>query len=90
MSKRIALLAIVGAVLVFTLALVAFSVYTVNTAVALTTNAASLDQPIAAKAAETTDQVLTNVSSYSADSGEVSVQHIGTECHGDTADVPAY
>ena len=91
MNKRFALLAIAGAVLVFTLALVGFSVYTVNTAVASASNAALLDKPAALDTAATTDrEILTNVSSNSADSVELSVQHIGTECHGDTADAPAY
>ena len=84
MKKRIALLAMVGAVLLFTFGLVAFSVYTVNTVVASNTNTAALDRPVATNAAATTDsQILTDVSSNSADSMEVSVQHIGRECQGD-------
>jgi hypothetical protein len=91
MNKRIALLAMVGTVLVFTFALVLFSVYTVNTAVAATMNTAPLDHPATMNAAVTTDrQTLTNLSTDSANTVEVSVQHIGTACHGDATDAPAY
>ena len=91
MRKRLALLAMVGAVLVFTLALIAFSVYTVNAAVASSTISAPVDPVPAANAAATASgPVVTDISSDDTGSVELSVQHIGTECHGDSADVPAY
>ena len=91
MNKRTAVVAVIGAVLVFTLVLIAFSVYTVNTAVASTTNAAPVDQPTSMTTAVTTDrEILTNLSADSANSVEVAVQHIGTACHGDATDIQAY
>ncbi len=91
MNKRATLLVLVGAILVFTLALVAFSVYTVNTATAAAMNTAPMDQPANMTTAVTSNRaILTNLSSDSANSVEVTVQHIGTECHGGEADTPTY
>jgi hypothetical protein len=88
MKKRIALLAIVGAVLLFTIALVAFSVYTVN---ATTVTTAAANHPTAANALVTTDSlIVSDVSSNTADSVEVSVRHLGRVCHGDAVDDYAY
>jgi hypothetical protein len=91
MNKRTAVLAITAAVLVFTFALVAFSVYTVNTALAATTYVAPVDQPVTMTMLVTTDrETLTSLSTDNGSSVELAVQHIGAACRGDAADTPVY
>jgi hypothetical protein len=88
MKKRIALLAMVAAILLFTIALVAFSVYTVNAA---TVSTVAVYHPAAVNSLVSVDSLkVSDVSSITTDSGEVSVQHLGTECHGDAVDDYAY
>ena len=101
MRKRIALLAMMTAVLLFTIALVAFSVFTVN---ATTVTTAAVNHPAAVNAAVTTDSfvvsdvssntpdslIVSDVSSNTADPEEDSVQYVGRLCHGDEVDDYAY